>query len=72
MEELQIAATSRHVIPLQGSPYYGTEDNKDSFLKGLLTVEFVLIEDENSRKGKPQKLGSTETPGKDKNYQHQR
>ena len=59
VEELHIASTSRHVIPLQGRPYYGTEDDDENNINGLLTVEFVLIEKKYSRKVKPT-LGNTE------------
>ena len=45
VEELQIATTSRHVIPLQGRPYFGAEEDADkNNINGLLTVEFVLLE----------------------------
>ena len=59
VEELQIASTSRHVIPLQGRPYFNTEDNHEDNIHGLLTVEFVLIEKKYS-KTSMQHLGSTE------------
>ena len=45
VEELQIATTSRHVIPLQGRPYFDADDDADeNNINGLLTVEFVLLE----------------------------
>ena len=51
VEELQIATTSRHVIPLQGRPYFGAEDDADeNNINGLLTVEFVLLETPVSKK----------------------
>ena len=51
VEELQIATTSRHVIPLQGRPYLGAEDDADeNNINGLLTVEFVLLETPVSKK----------------------
>jgi hypothetical protein len=59
VEELHIASTSRHVIPLQGRPYYGTDDDDENNINGLLTVEFVLIDKMYSKKVKPT-LGTTE------------
>ena len=49
VEELQIASTSRHVIPLQGRPYFNTDDSNGDNIHGLLTVEFVLIEKKYSK-----------------------
>ena len=49
VEELQIASTSRHVIPLQGRPYFDTDDSNGDNIHGLLTVEFVLIEKKYSK-----------------------
>ena len=64
VEELQIATTSRHVIPLQGRPYFGAEDDGDeNNINGLLTVEFVLLETQVSRKDEVSQIdgGKTKT-----------
>ena len=64
VEELQIATTSRHVIPLQGRPYFGAEDDADeNNINGLLTVEFVLLETKVSRKDEVSQIdgGKTKT-----------
>ena len=53
VEELQIASTSRHVIPLQGRPYFNTDDSNGDNIHGLLTVEFVLIEKKYSKNSVP-------------------
>ena len=53
VEELQIASTSRHVIPLQGRPYFNTDDSNGDNIHGLLTVEFVLIEKKYSKNTAP-------------------
>ena len=71
IDELQIASNSRHVIPLQGRPYYQESNGEDdeSYINGLLTVEFTLIEKclspnkSKSPTGKPNKY-STSSPGK--------
>ena len=64
VEELQIATTSRHVIPLQGRPYFDADDDADeNNINGLLTVEFVLLETQVSRKDEVSQIdgGKTKT-----------
>ena len=60
VEELQIATTSRHVIPLQGRPYFDAEDDADeNNINGLLTVEFVLLEEQVSKRDDVSQIEST-------------
>ena len=66
VEELQIASTSRHVIPLQGRPYFSTDENNEDNIHGLLTVEFALIEKKYSKTSNPL-LGSNELNGTSRN-----
>ena len=62
VEELQIATTSRHVIPLQGRPYFDAEDDADeNNINGLLTVEFVLLEKQVSKKDDVSQIGGAKT-----------
>ena len=53
VEELQIASTSRHVIPLQGRPYFNSDNNSQDNIHGLLTAEFVLVEKKYSKTSTP-------------------
>ena len=69
VEELQIASTSRHVIPLQGRPYFSTYENNEDNIHGLLTVEFALIEKKYSKTSTPL-LGSNELNGTSRNREH--
>ena len=62
IEELHIASVSRHVIPLQGRPYYGADNDDENNINGLLTVEFVLIDKNPSRSLKTH-TGATEKQG---------
>ena len=64
INELHIASDSRHVIPLQGRPNYGARNDDESYINGLLTVEFILVEKSYSRmvKQAPPYTKMTESP----------
>ena len=65
IDELHIAPTSRHVIPLQGRSYLGDVDDDESSTNGLLTVEFILDDKNLSGKVTPassSKMSRTASP----------
>lgn len=62
VEELLITPNQRHVVPLQGRPYYGKEDEAD-LVNGLLTVQFLLVDSQETGRKQVVKSQTTTTNG---------